>query len=589
MGNQSESQQGQLEDLVSEIRELRTRVSRLEQVLHVQPIAPAEAPEAQLPATLTSSESPLIETVSAIPVLGRALLGIAGAYLLRAVTEFGTLSHGVGVFLGIAYAMGWLVLAARTPGERKLEVAMHGLTSVLVISPLLWEATIRFGAVSNWTAAGILTLFSVFGLAISWRKNLTTIAWITTLAGLITAMALLVGTRDVIPFTVALLAIALAVECCACMAHWLRERWVVAAAANLSVFLVAYLVTREGGLPAGYAPVSTAAALATQIALLLIYLASTVFRTLVRGFEFTAFEITQAFAAFLISVSGALQIAHGDPAASWSVAAFTLLTGIGCYVVSFAFLERRGARNRNFFTYSTFGVLLTLVGTRILLASAYASLIWLLFALAGIWIGGRGGRTTLRLHGALYLLLATVFSGLASHAASRLLDPSSPGAATPAMSQWVVLLAACVGYGLTFPGRRMLKMNWPDRLFLLVIAGICVWSAMGVVSGVLLSVLGNTGLLGHGNAAAATVGTVVLTAASVGMAWQGTKGQRFELVWLLYPTMLLAGYKLLTRDLRQEHTFALFVSLLCYGGSLVLLPRMLRKGQTVPAGSGQAS
>jgi hypothetical protein len=135
----------------------------------------------------------------------------------------------------------------------------------------------------------------------------------------------------------------------------------------------------------------------------------------------------------------------------------------------------------------------------------------------------------------------------------------------------------------------MLKMNWTDRLVLLAIAGICIWSVMGVVSGVLVAVLGNTGLLGRGNAAAATVGTVVLTAASVGMAWQGTKGQRFELVWLLYPIMLLAGYKLLTQDLRQEHTFALFVSLLCYGGSLVLLPRMLRKGRTVPAVSGQAS
>jgi hypothetical protein len=71
----------------------------------------------------------------------------------------------------------------------------------------------------------------------------------------------------------------------------------------------------------------------------------------------------------------ALQITHGDPAASRSVAAITLLTGIACYVVSFAFLEKRGTRNRNSYTYSTFGVRLTLVGTRILLASAYASLI----------------------------------------------------------------------------------------------------------------------------------------------------------------------------------------------------------------------
>ena len=40
--------------------------------------------------------------------------------------------------------------------------------------------------------AAILVLFSAFGLAISWRKNLTIIVWVTTLAGMGTAAALLV-------------------------------------------------------------------------------------------------------------------------------------------------------------------------------------------------------------------------------------------------------------------------------------------------------------------------------------------------------------------------------------------------------------
>jgi len=47
-------------------------------------------------------------------------------------------------------------------------------------------------------------------------------------------------------------------------------------------------------------------------------------------------------------------------------------------------------------------------------------------------------------------------------------------------------------------------------------------------------------------------------------------------VWLLYGSMALGGYKLATRDFMNEHKLALVVSLLCYGGALILLPRMLR-------------
>ena len=66
----------------------------------------------------------------------------------------------------------------------RLEAALHSLTSVLVLCPLLWEATLRFHAISTWTAGAILLFFTLFGLAVSWRKNLLLVATIATLAGL---------------------------------------------------------------------------------------------------------------------------------------------------------------------------------------------------------------------------------------------------------------------------------------------------------------------------------------------------------------------------------------------------------------------
>ena len=66
--------------------------------------------------------------------------------------------------------------------------------------------------------------------------------------------------------------------------------------------------------------------------------------------------------------------------------AFALACAAACYVVSFVVLERAG-RGRNFYTYSTFGILLVLAGSRILLAGVTASGAWSALALACIWAG----------------------------------------------------------------------------------------------------------------------------------------------------------------------------------------------------------
>jgi hypothetical protein len=40
--------------------------------------------------------------------------------------------------------------------------------------------------------------------------------------------------------------------------------------------------------------------------------------------------------------------------------------------------------------------------------------------------------------------------------------------------------------------------------------------------------------------------------------------------------MAIGAYKLATRDFMNERNLPLVVSLLCYGGALIMLPRMLR-------------
>src|SRR5690349_18811429 len=326
-------------DLERELRGLTERIRAIEDRLGIAEETPVEAPAA------VSEDSSWHVPVQRA---GVAFVGVGGAYLLRAMVEAGTLPPRIGVGLGVAYAMVWLAAAARR-GE-----ALYALTSAMVLAPLLWEATLRFHAMERWASAGILLAFTLFGLAISWRQNLFSVATIGTITGLGTAGALLAGTHDVVPFATVFLAIAAAIEISACLEHWLSERWLAAAAADAAVLLATWLVTNPRGLPEAYAPIPGWWLAGAQIGLLGLYLASTLIRTLYRHFQVTAFEMAQCAAAFAIAMWGGLPVAPE-----------MLVAGAACYVVSFVVLERGG--RRNFVTYSTFGLLLVLAGTRAML------------------------------------------------------------------------------------------------------------------------------------------------------------------------------------------------------------------------------
>jgi hypothetical protein len=555
--------QPEWEALQRQVRDLAQRVAYLEQ--HAGLSAPA-APPAIAPEI--PSSHPLAEMPGLLPIVGRALLGLAGAYLLRALTESGALSPKVGIVAGILYALLWLGWAARSPAMDRLKTAIHSLTAVLVLCPLLWEATVRFHVIGAWTAAAVLLAFAAFGMAISWRKNLLIVSTFATLAVLGTAAALLLATHDVLPFTFLFLAVAAAIEASACLQHWLSERWLGAIAADLAVLLATWLVTNERGLPQGYAPIPLAWLLTAQVALLTIYLSSTIVRTLFRGFSFTGFETAQCAVAFAISLSGGLQMAP-------VMAAVMLACATACYLASFALLERQGASSRNFYTYSTFGILLALAGSRILLSGTAAAWVWSVLAIACIWAGGSFGRLTLQVHGGIYLLLALAASGAFPETAGMLLGAGSwPGVRQ--MALWTGLAATAAAYRLVVYYCREDRPSKNLQVFRLAVAASFIWMAAGIAAGILTGAYHVVLGAGASLAYCAALRTGVLAGLSLLLAWAGPRYRRPELSLLVYPAMVLGGYRLLVQDLNQGHNGALFFSLLLYGAVLTALPRLKR-------------
>jgi hypothetical protein len=566
------------DELVRQLRNLEERIARIEDRLGASPLRPTAEASVELPAGATAElADTLANPGTALPAFGRALLGIAGAYFLRALTEMGVLPLGAGVSAGIVYAIVWLGLAAKTSSERRLDVTLRAVTSVLVLAPLIWEATVRFQAVSTWTAAAVLSCFTILGLVVSWRKNVTVIAWIALLAGVFTAWGLVLGTRDVFPFALALLAMAAAVEVSACLEHWLPERWVAAAGTNLGVLLLTYLAAQKT-IPESYVALPAFAAPAAQAALLGIYLTSTIVRTLFRSFPFTSFETTQCAAVFLIAVGGAMTAGEGPGTVAVAMPAFTLLCGAACYVVAFAHLDRHGERNRNFYTYSVFGLLLTLTGSWMLLGPAALAVTWSALALSCIVAGGLWDRLTLRWHGVLYLLFATLASGAATGAGAMLLGAAT-GVAAVSVSGWTAVLAVLFCYAAAL---RYTRDAIHTRMYLgfsLAMSAMLVWHIAGLAAGGLTALVHSMADPAARTAYSTTARTAAITLGSIALAWSGARWRQPVLSRLVYALMFLGAYKLAVQDLRVDRTMALFLSLFLYGGALTLLPRLLQRGR----------
>jgi len=546
------------EEFRRSMRDLEARVAHLESCL-AQPQA-AGPPPSPAPAPEPASIALAVGT-GALPIAGRALLGIAGAYLLRALTESHALPQPVGVSAGILYSMLWLAWAARVARAGRVDAILYSLTSALILGPLLWESTVRFHAVPVWTAASVLLLFTLFGLVISWRRNLLPVATIATLTGVLSAAALLIGTYDLLPFTALLLAIAAAVEVSACLEHWLGERWLAALAADLAVLLAAILVTRREGLPEGYAPVSQAAMLAVLLALPAIYLASVMVRTLIRGFAFTGFETAQLALALFLAVGGGLRLASGHPRTGLALAAVCLCCCGACYLLAFHL-----GRGHNAATYAVFGLVLILAGTRIALAPLPAAAVWTVLAVARMaW-----PRQANRWHAAVYLLLALLASGALTGAARSLLG-ADPVPATAGTLLWEgAAAAACYGFALR---------GDTSRLFRGIFAASAVWLLAGAFGAGLTFLYHSLfGALAP-HAYCATLRTGVLALGALLLAAAGSRWQRSELPPLVYFLMGLGAYRLLLLDLRQDIKAAVVLSLLVYGAALTLLPRLMQPGR----------
>jgi hypothetical protein len=555
----------ELGDLILQVHDLQRRVLNLEKrignAVASEALPAAETPTPAAPADLAPDLNLPSNTV---PVLGRMLVAIAGAYVLRALTEWSVLPAAAGVAIGLLYALVWLWIAARSNASSRFAAAVSCSTSVFILVPLVWEATERLKVMSSAASAAVLVAFALTALALGSRTPHRIVSLIAVSASLVMAFALLLARNDVVPFLTALLILAAAMEAAAWRDRSSGARLLAALAADASVLLFSFLMSAGRGMPETWVPVSLYAVLAAQIALVVIYTGTAVTQTIFRRRTLAFAEMAQTAAALLIGIGGVVWVFKAHHAIMLGLGIAALAAGLICYAVSFLLFETDN--KWNFRAWATFGLFLVLAGSFLPFSRSGFWILSCLCALACCCTAKVFHLPTLGLHGAVYLALGSSVAGVTSGPLQLLF--AMRGIPPPWWSSIAVLCAAILSWlaiartSLDGPGR------WRNQITSLAIAAHIAWISSGLVVSAVLNL--------WRTAPPETIGTVALTALSLSLAWAGTRWGRSELIWLLYAVMALAAYKLAVRDFMNEHNFALVVSLLCYGGALILLPRMLR-------------
>jgi hypothetical protein len=561
-----------LEQLSEQLRSLESRVAALEgrsvASSTVEPNGSTVALQ-RPPAPATWRGFPPFETPSgAVSILGKAVLGIAGAYLLRALAESSAIPKLPVLLVAILYACFWMVWAARVHAASRFASSAYAVTSALILSPLLWESTVRFHVLSPAIAAAVTVAFVVFAIALAWREDLQLIPWVATLAAVTTAIALIIETHELVALTVAMLAVALITEVTACLGHRLTLRAIPALGADFAVWLLVFILASET-IPEGYhsAAITTIADLC--FLLLAIYTASIGIRSFVLGHPITTFEVGQAFVAFVLATYGVMRTTHGSLARPLG-AAFLLLAA-ACYWGTLSrFANESDARNRRVSATWAAGLLLT--GSFQLFPANFQVPFLALAAAVATYLYTRTRKLSLGMHASFYLIAAVAVSTVPVYASDAL---AQEVAGMPDWLIWVILAGAAVCYAL---GSRGTEDERRRRMLWLIPAAVVSFTvtALAVVAIVHLA-----SIYGSLNASILSmIRTAVICAVALALGSLGARGKHVELGWLAYVTVGLGTLKLFLEDLRFGNAASLVVSLFFYGLILVLLPRLTKRGES---------
>lgn len=547
-----------VEQLTQNLEALERRVTALESERH----APASLVAAETVPVEPSTISPPQEK-SPFSILGKSMLGIAGAYLLRALAESSGVARTPIVAVAIIYAFSWLIPSIRTK-SRAARVAW-ACTSAVILLPMLWELTLRLALLPITITATVLAAFAVVASALSWKNRSAEVASVAAVGASAAAPALALATHNLVPILIALLFMTLASEIAAVRYRVFAMRWIVAGCADFVVFAFIWVYGSSQAVRADYPPVSASLFLILPLALLLISGVGACTQTLLLRQRISFAEITQTLVAFLLAVYAVMVFSPG-PGARF-VGMFCLVAAAVGYAVAFIIFLRASAL-RNFHVYATGGLLLLLAGCSLSFRPLSMQASFTCLAVVLTLLSLLTAHLTLGYHGLACLLAAAVSSHQMAWAAHAIADgfPVS----CPVMIYFVSISTLFCGVAaFRVPaqsrGGRLLRLL-DGGLALISAAALLVWMMVRIAAPGLAPTAEHLALL-------RTCTACLLTLA---LAWRGVHGRSRELIWLSWTALAFLAVKLLVEDLRHGHLGFAAASIFIFAITLLIVPHLQR-------------
>jgi hypothetical protein len=563
-----------MDELPDAVIRLSKRLEALERRVHALE-HPSEAPSplfAQEPApsllAQTSEESSTSVAGGAFSVLGRAMLGIAGAYLLRAVAESSSLPRLAVAAVAIAYALAWLVWASRAKAGDWLAGTTYACTSALILAPMLWELTLRFKVLPAPATAGVVCGFVIAASALAWKRDFAPVLWVANVTAVLIALALSIATHQLAPFIAVLLLMVLICECGAGRNRETGVRVLVALAADVAIWALIYIYSSPQTARADYPQLDTATLLAPGLALFLILGVSLIYRTVLKRNKITVFETIETMIAFLLAACSVVYF--GPPAGATALGIFCVILSAAGYTAAFVHFDR-AQEQRNYLVFATWSAALFLAGSLLCLPPRWQAPWLSAAAIAATFAGARLRRLALEFHGLVFLLAAAAISGLLNEVFSALAG-TLPGA--PGWSIYLVSTCTVLCYAAIKPSP---DESWERQALSVAFAALAIGAAAallvhGLVGLIALKVIPEAHHL-------AFIRTFTVCAAAIALAFSGSHWRRVELTWIGYATLALLAVKLVLEDLRYGHLGFIAASIFLFAITLIVVPRVARTGQ----------
>lgn len=556
-----------VERLEKELETLKQRVAVLEK-RGSNNLAASAFSGTDMAAEAGTTTASFSEGSGLVSLFGKAMLAVAGAYLLRAAMAYGVIPRALLVTVAIAYAFLWLIPAARSKSESRIFSMVWAGTSAVICLPMIWELTLRFRFLPDGIAASILGAYATAAVIIGWKRHFTEIASVVLGTASIAAATMAIATHDLIPFIAALLVMSALGEVSVARGRGLRVRMLLAVAADVAVFVMIWVYSGPAGSRTVYAAVPMFLLFLVGPGLLFLYAGSTSAQTILlrRGISF--FETGQTLIAFALTCWGFLSF--------WSVGAqatlgvLCLISSAAGYGVCIGWFARVQAR-RNYHVYAVGSLALLLAGCFLSLAG-----VWLAIVLGGCAVGMsfaalRGRNLWLEFHGIALLVATVIGAGQLVWGAGAFAGTlaAAPGAA--------VTLAALLSVVSLIAFLQWAAETWWQHLLVLVGTAVSFFSAAALlVWGVVW--FGMRLQLGPFIATPQTVAvirTAVACLVALGLAWGGTRWRRKELVWLAWVALALTALKVLFEDVLHGHLAFTAISIFLYAVTLLLVPKLI--------------